>query len=279
VTDEKTKANSNLAMRFLTALVFIPLILWLLFWVAPVGFVVLVYLACAVAAAELFAMTLPGARVLQIYGVLATLGILTSIVYLQNFGGVLAPIIVLLTVVGLLLGLATPEPIDRASERIAWLIAGPLYIGGLVATVALLHIREHQGAWVLLSMLLAWMGDTGGYFAGRFFGKHKLYERVSPKKTIEGSIGGLAGSVLGALIAHFWFLPELPLIGGILLALVGGGLGQAGDLCESLIKRGTGVKDSGSILPGHGGILDRIDALMFTAASTWVYATYILDRQ
>ena len=85
--------------------------------------------------------------------------------------------------------------------------------------------------------MFAWFGDTGGYFAGRFLGKHKLYEAVSPKKTVEGAIGGLARRVVGALLAHFWFLRALPLAHGIALALVAGALGQAGDLGESLLKR------------------------------------------
>ncbi len=257
----------------------VPVILGLLFWAPSWGFVVMVYLGCAIAAQELFAMTMPGAKLLSAFGVLATLAVMSAMIYLPTAPGALSATLVGVAAVGLLLGLVRPDPIEKASERTAWLIAGPLYVGGLVGTIALLHIRPHQGAWVLLSMCLAWMGDTGGYFAGRFLGKHKLYEKVSPKKTIEGSIGGLLGSVAGAVIAHYWYLPELPLVDGVILAIVAGALGQAGDLCESLIKRSTGVKDSGTLLPGHGGMLDRIDALMFTAATTWIYATYVLDRR
>lgn len=279
MTTEKTSANANLALRFLTALVMVPVILGLLFWAPSWGFVVMVYLGCAIAAQELFAMTMPGAKLLSSFGVLATLAVMSAMIYLPTAPGALSATLVGVAALGLLVGLMRPDPIEKASERTAWLIAGPLYVGGLVGTIALLHIRPHQGAWVLLSMCLAWMGDTGGYFAGRFLGKHKLYEKVSPKKTIEGSIGGLLGSVAGAVIAHYWYLPELPLVDGVILAIVAGALGQAGDLCESLIKRSTGVKDSGTLLPGHGGMLDRIDALMFTAATTWIYATYVLDRR
>ncbi|MEZ4288054.1 MAG: phosphatidate cytidylyltransferase, partial [Polyangiales bacterium] len=128
----------------------------------------------------------------------------------------------------------------------------------------------------LLSMCLAWMSDTTAYFTGRAFGKHKLYPSLSPKKTVEGAIGGLLGSVGASVLAHFTFLPQLPLLSGVALAIVAGCLGQCGDLFESLIKRSTGVKDSGKILPGHGGLLDRVDALMFTASTTWVFATQFL---
>jgi phosphatidate cytidylyltransferase len=98
---------------------------------------------------------------------------------------------------------------------------------------------------------------------------------VSPKKTVEGAIGGLGGSILGALCAHFWYLPSIPLVHAVALAIVAGALGQAGDLSESLIKRSTGVKDSGQIVPGHGGILDRVDALLVTSAVVFLYTLWL----
>jgi phosphatidate cytidylyltransferase len=129
---------------------------------------------------------------------------------------------------------------------------------------------------VLLALGLAWFADTGAYFAGRFLGKHKLYEAVSPKKTIEGAVGGLLASVAWALLAVFWFLRgSLPLSHAIPLALVAGALGQAGDLGESLLKRSTGVKDSGAILPGHGGIMDRLDAVIVTSLAVYLYSAWV----
>ena len=97
----------------------------------------------------------------------------------------------------------------------------------------LIAVKHGSGA-VVASLGLAWFADTGAYFAGRFLGKHKLYEAVSPKKTVEGAIGGLAASILSALVAHFWFLPVLPLGEGLVLALVGGGLGQAARVIADL---------------------------------------------
>jgi phosphatidate cytidylyltransferase len=153
---------------------------------------------------------------------------------------------------------------------------GPLFIGVPLTLLAVL--RRDMGAdgpgYVVLALMVAWFGDTGGYFGGRFFGKHKLYEAVSPKKTIEGAIAGLLGSAIGALLAHFVFLKSLPLVAGIVVAIVGGALGQAGDLGESLFKRSTGVKDSGNIVPGHGGILDRVDALMLASVTIYAYAAW-----
>lgn len=272
--EEKKKGRlGDLGARLLTAVVVVPVLLWLLFWAPKIGFLILVFIATGVGASELFAMTLPKRRVLQGLGILSSLGVCAAMLF-QPSELVLVTTFLAVLVVGLLGGLFSPEPIDGAAGRTAWLVAGPLYIGGLLAAIGLLHQRENGGAWVVLAMMIAWFGDTAAYFAGRALGKHKLYERVSPKKTVEGSVGGLGGSVLGALLAHFWYLPELPLVGGVLLAVAGGALGQAGDLIESLIKRSTGVKDSGFIVPGHGGLLDRIDALMLTAAATWLYAAW-----
>lgn len=265
----------NLAERLLTAAAIVPLILWLLFSAPKIGFVLLAVTVGAIAASELMVMTIPESRALRVWGVLATIGMMGTILYAPEGAGVLTATLVLVSG-GLLGGLLAPIPPERAGHRIAWLIAGPMYVGTMLASVPLLHQRPEGGAWVVLCMMLAWFGDTGAYFFGRFFGNRKLYPEVSPSKTIEGSIGGLLGSLLGAMLAHFWYLPVLPLVDGILLALVAGALGQSGDLAESLIKRSTGVKDSGRILPGHGGLLDRIDALVFTGTATWIYATWIL---
>ncbi len=128
--------------------------------------------------------------------------------------------------------------------------------------------------YVVMTLTFAWFGDTGGYFAGRFLGKTKLYEAVSPKKTREGFFGSLGGSVLGAVVAHFWYLPSIPLEHAVPLAIVAGSLGQMGDLVESLLKRSTGIKDSGWIVPGHGGILDRIDALLIVAPLVYLYTAF-----
>jgi len=271
------KQASNLVVRLLTAAVAAPFLLYLMFWAPWWGFQVLVMSAVAIAASELFGMTMGKDRVLEAYGVVASLAVATVLLFFPT-PPILVATFALLPMAGLLFSLVRPDPIDKADRRLAWMIAGPLYIG-LLATLGRLHMRDNGGGWVVLTMMLAWWGDTGGYFAGRAFGKHKLYEKVSPKKTIEGSIGGLAGSVLGALCAHYWYLQALPLVDGIILALIAGALGQAGDLCESLIKRSTGVKDSGFIVPGHGGLLDRVDALVFTSAATWLYATLILDAR
>lgn len=123
--------------------------------------------------------------------------------------------------------------------------------------------------WFLLALLITWMSDTAAYLVGRSVGRIKLIPRVSPNKTVEGAIGGLvAAGITGALCAFLFGIDLHPLT-GFLLGIVLGAAGMIGDLSESMIKRRAGVKDSGDLIPGHGGILDRIDALVFVLIATW----------
>jgi phosphatidate cytidylyltransferase len=183
--------------------------------------------------------------------------------------------VVLLIVLGAMAwSLLQEDPLHDASSRIGWLLGGPIYVGGSLAAVALVRDFPPTGAWVFLAMALAWGSDTSAYFVGRKFGKTKLAPRISPKKTLEGAAGGLTASVVLAVITSF-FLPALGVVDAIALGILGGAAGQGGDLWVSVLKRSSGVKDSGGILPGHGGILDRADALAFTAPATWAYGHFI----
>jgi phosphatidate cytidylyltransferase len=236
--------------------------------------------ATLIAGWELFNMTHPGDRPSQVMGLGLTAA--TSLAtYLSNGDAkVLATMIVCVPLGGPLLTLLRLGEMKTAAFRACALGFGPLFVGIPVTLLAVLRrdLGSEGPPYVVLTIMFAWFGDTGGYFAGRFLGRHKLYEAVSPKKTVEGAIGSLAGSVVGAVLAHVWFLPTLSLLHGIPLALVAGAFGQAGDLGESVLKRSFGVKDSGAIVPGHGGLLDRIDALMLTSAVTYLYSIWFLPH-
>lgn len=277
---EAQSANRNLAVRIATAAVGAPLILLLLYKGAPWGFFLLALPATLIASWELFNMTHPEDRVSQVLGVVVTALVSCATFFSGGDSRVLATTIIVVPLAGPLLTLVRLGDMQTAALRACALGFAPLFTGIPITLLAIL--RRDLGAdgpgYVVLTIMFAWFGDTGGYFAGRFLGRHKLYEKVSPKKTVEGAVGGLFGSVLGALLAHFWFLPSLSLEHGIPLALVAGALGQAGDLGESVIKRSFGVKDSGAIVPGHGGILDRVDALMLTSAVTFLYSLWFLPH-
>lgn len=265
-----TDALPNLAVRLLTAAVVVPLLLVMLCWAPhPVFLWFGIVFGVPVAALELSGMTLREQSVQRGWAVLASLGVY-AMVYWQP-----TPIAVAATAVGVVTGgfvagLIQPEPLDTAGTRMAWLVATPLYAGGVIATLPLLHRAEHGASWVILAMVLAWMGDTGAYAAGRLFGKRKL-SSISPNKTVEGAVGGLAGSLAGAFIVQATLLPSLPLLHVVPLALLAGLAGQIGDLTISLLKRSANVKDTGWVIPGHGGLLDRIDALLMTSSVTWAY--------
>jgi phosphatidate cytidylyltransferase len=273
---EGKKQPSNLLLRVLSALVALPLIMALLYLGPAWGFYLLVLPAAMLGAFELFAMTHPGDRVSQVIGLLLSAVVSLSLYFFGSDHRVLVTVLVSVAVMGPVLTLVRLGDMKTAALRALALSAGPFYVAAPLTLIALM--RRDAGpegpGFVVLSLALAWAADTGGYFGGRFFGRHKLYEAVSPKKTVEGAIGGLLGAVLGAVVVHFVTLRQSPLSHLLPLAVVGGALGQAGDLGESLIKRSVGVKDSGAIVPGHGGILDRVDALLLTGTAVFLYTLW-----
>jgi phosphatidate cytidylyltransferase len=266
---------SNLAVRLLTAAVVVPLILLLLYRGPAWGLYLLILPATLIGTYELLAMTHQGDRVSQGVG-LALAAAVCSALYFGEDARYPLTVVAVVPVLGPVVTLARLGDIKTAGLRAITMSMAPLFVAAPLTWLAVVRRDVRDGAsYVVMTLMFAWFSDTGGYFAGRFLGKHKLYEAVSPKKTIEGAFGGLAGSVIGALLAHFWFLPRIPLAHAIPLALVAGALGQAGDLGESLVKRSMGVKDSGAIVPGHGGILDRIDALLLTSTVVYLYTLWV----
>ena len=270
-------AASNLKVRLLTAAVVVPPLMWLLFLGPAYGFFLLVLFAAGVASDELFRMTHPNDLVARIVGIVTTLGVSTSLYLWGTDARVLLTLLFVVPLLGLMVPLWRLGDIPTAALRTFAGVTGPLYIGGLLTALALL--RRDAGAvgphYVFMCLTFAWLADTGGYFFGRFLGKRKLYEAVSPKKTRAGFVGALLGAELGGLLGHFFYLRSIPLVHVVSLAFVAGALGQAGDLVESLLKRSTGIKDSGSIVPGHGGMLDRIDALIIVAPVVYLYILWV----
>lgn len=169
-----------------------------------------------------------------------------------------------------LLSLFDAQP-GRGLMSVSDALLGVIYIGFLLPHVALLRQGPDGVGWTFFVFLVAMLGDTAGYGIGKQWGKHKLIPHISPGKTMEGSVGSVIGNLCGAGVAWVWFLPQRMLAEVLLLGLVAGILAQVGDLCESAIKRAFGAKDSGQILPGHGGILDRLDSLLFPAAFIYYY--------
>lgn len=155
-------------------------------------------------------------------------------------------------------------------------LTGYIYIPVFLSHINLLSMQESIFIWLIF--IFAWGSDTCAYFAGMFFGKHKLIPEISPKKTIEGAIGGVIGTMIITLLFARYF-HEANLVYFIPFAIVGSVVSQIGDLFASAIKREFGIKDYGNLIPGHGGILDRFDSILFTAPLTYYGMTLIYFLQ
>lgn len=158
-----------------------------------------------------------------------------------------------------------------ALDQISYTLLGIFYVAGLSGYFILIHGLENGRHWIVFLFLIIWLGDSAAYYGGRNFGRRPLAFEISPGKTIEGALFGLAGSLVGGIIAKLTFFQGTSLLHCLLVALFCGIIGQFGDLAESVIKRYAGVKDSGKLMPGHGGVLDRIDSLLFAGPALYLY--------
>ena len=156
--------------------------------------------------------------------------------------------------------------LDDALPSSAIAVLATLYVGMLGGSLIRLR-NDFLSGWKLVFFLLlvVWLGDAGAYYVGKSLGRHKLSPRISPKKTVEGLAGGVAVSIITAIVIHLTFFKEFPLLHAIIAGAVLSVAGVIGDLAESMWKRSAAVKDSGSLLPGHGGMLDRIDSVLAVA--------------
>ena len=276
--------KQNLAVRLATGLALFPLAVWLT-WRGGLTFTLTCAAAAAVAAAELVVMFEKRLGPLEVFGVAVAAAFPVGAWLIWRYGGRQAPewtgLALAFALLGLLgLSLFRPGQLEAAPRAAAVVALAWLYCGLVVSTVVGLRLRfggrpgDDGFGWVILVFVVTWANDTFAYFAGRLFGRHKLLVRVSPHKTWEGFAGGAVGSVAGALAVRALLLPAVPAWAAFGIAAGSAVLGPAGDLAESMLKRAAGVKDSGRLIPGHGGLLDRIDALLFVAP--WVYAFAIL---
>lgn len=165
-------------------------------------------------------------------------------------------------------------PLEDAPTRSAHIMMGAVYGAGGMAALMAVRNQEDGTWWLVAALIITWANDSAAYFAGRMFGKNKLYPEVSPNKTWEGFAGGFVGAIGGLFIERAFFYPSMTVADCIIMGVLGSVLGPAGDLCESMLKRAYGVKDSGKMIPGHGGMLDRVDALLFNAPMVFVYIKF-----
>jgi phosphatidate cytidylyltransferase len=260
---------SNLALRVLTGAVALPLVGLLVLWDERLGFALLVFTFCALGLIELTAITLRTAPRAQRIAVVVIGVALSMAVYARPDLALLWLLAAMMVTAAAML--AHPGDIPTVSSRLGIAAFSVVYLGAFSAPLALLQRDVVDGPfWVFIVIIVTFANDTGAYFAGRTLGRHKLYPAISPSKTVEGAVGGLVGALVSAWVCHATFFHGLTVRDCLLVAVPASVIGPIGDLLESMIKRSAGVKDSGRMLPGHGGILDRVDALLFVGA--WIYA-------
>jgi phosphatidate cytidylyltransferase len=179
--------------------------------------------------------------------------------------------IVLLPVILFVAWFFRENNVKVALDPIAFTVLGVFYTAGLGGYFLLIRNLEGGSEMIVFLLLLVWAGDMVAYYVGRNLGKHKIMPVVSPNKTVEGAIGNVVGTLLAAFTSKLWFFEQFSLTHCLIVAFICGIIGQFGDFWESLIKRNCRVKDSGSLIPGHGGFLDRIDSLLFAGPAFYCY--------
>jgi len=263
-----------LRTRLATAALALPA-LWLIVEYLPdrlfAGFIGAV---AAVGLYEYFTMALPDAPLERTTGIACGLGVVAGVIARRPelWGAGIA----LTVMAGFVFPLIRHDDLPGAVGRLGLSVLGTLYVGFFIPHVVLL--RSIAGGlgwrWVLFTVYVAMGSDSGGYFAGRAWGRRKLLPAVSPSKTVEGALGAVGGAMVVALLCRAVFFRVLRADEALALAGTISVLAQFGDLGESALKRAFGAKDSGWIIPGHGGILDRLDSLLFPFVFAYYYAAF-----
>ncbi|HKR01979.1 MAG TPA: phosphatidate cytidylyltransferase [Pyrinomonadaceae bacterium] len=258
--------------RIITALIVLPILVAsiLVPWLAPL-FVTLALAAMVLGLYEFWVLARKRGIKPDVVVGFAGAAALFTVFYFDRPAEV--PVLLLLilpglTIAALAAAMLRGAPFDNMIASVGATVLGVMYVaflGGHLVAVRT-GFAQPRAADLLSFFFLVIMGsDTGAYYTGRALGRHKLAPKVSPGKTWEGAVGGIIASLLMAALAHYWFFPELPLKWALPLAALMNVLGVLGDLTESALKRGAGAKDAAQILPGHGGLLDRLDSLLFNA--------------
>ncbi len=264
--------------RWITGIIALPFLIYLVY-IGGLPFIGLMGFACICSLWEFYRIVFNAdgdilRSVVIWWGYVVGLGIIV-IAHIAGSESVLVLLALNLVIVGLMslfLYKSTPSIVNVIPKQVQGIVYIPLLLSFLVSIR-----RDPDGmTWIFVLLAIIFAGDISAYYVGSYLGRHKLNPAVSPGKTIEGAIGGLAGNLAVGSLAKFFFLPALPWGLSILFFLAAGLAGQVGDLFESEFKRSSKIKDSGGILPGHGGFLDRIDALLFASPVAYFFKVYII---
>jgi phosphatidate cytidylyltransferase len=248
--------------RVLTAAVLIPVVVYVVLWANPWIFLAVLFTAAFLCYREYDSIS-------AAYG-FGTPGLLGAVAgYLLFAWSGEAWLYLTIVAMALLIDAMRADDLAKSLPRAALGLTGVVYIFGCWKCA--IPLREANAHWLMFALLVNWGGDIGAYYVGRKFGKHKLAPRVSPNKSWEGSIASVATSLIVAGAYLMRFVGDIPMAHAIGITIAANVAGQLGDLAESAMKRGAGMKDSGSILPGHGGFLDRVDSTLFALPVIYGY--------
>ena len=266
------------AQRWITGIIGFPLVVWLILKGHAALFALLIAVVVTLAMWEYLRLVLPptlaGAdRLIPLLGLISA----PAVTWGAYRGGpqlMLAVVVLnLLAAAGIAILRFGQNP--AISKRVISQSLGIVYIPVLLSFLVLLRNGSDGALWILMAICLIFAGDTGAYYTGKLWGRHKLCPAVSPKKTVEGAIGGIAANIAVGIVFKIWIIKSLAWWPAVPFFILLGIVGQAGDLFESILKRTAGIKDSGALLPGHGGFLDRIDALLFATPLVYYYHLYL----
>lgn len=263
--------------RIISGVIAIPIVLGIILYGHPWLFFVLIASLALVAAHEYFSMVAnAGVGGFPVEGLVLSFLLLASYFFAPQYAtllGIIIPLTLFIT------WFFREKNVRVALDPIAYTLFGIFYTAGLGGYFLLIGKLEGGRQMVVFILLFIWAGDIMAYYGGRKFGESKLLEVVSPNKTIAGAVSNVVGTLIAALLASTLFFNEIPLIHCLIVAFICGIIGQFGDLAESLIKRNCQVKDSGNLIPGHGGVLDRIDSLLFAGPAFYCYYQLFLATE
>ena len=265
-------------MRFtreITALIAAPIAIWIVGWGHEYVFDAAIALIAILALHEFLSLGIAKGYDLPIVLCILIMLVIMAAFILQDLSVEIGMFTALLVIPASYVFSRKPLQDSLPSSAIA--VLATTYVGMLGGSLIRLR-NDFQVGWKLVFFLLlvVWLGDSGAYYVGKNFGKHKLSPRISPKKTVEGLAGGIITSIITAIVIHFTFFEEFPLHHAIIAGVILSFAGVVGDLAESMWKRSAEVKDSGTLIPGHGGFFDRFDSILFTAPILYCYWTLIV---
>lgn len=269
----------SFAVRSVIALFFGPLLLFI-FWKGGYFLLGLVLLVVALSYWEFVRLVAAkGASAQFISGELIAVASVLAVFF--NTGVVIPLILIGVTLVFFIeIYRKQGSPILNIGATLFGALFFSLFFGSFLLIRELPHIHNFEyseaGQWILMLVLSTWACDSAAMVVGSYFGRHKLIERISPNKSIEGTIAGFFSGILAAYICHIWFIDFLSPLDSIAIGAIAGIFGQYGDLFESMLKRDAGVKDSSNLIPGHGGIMDRFDSLTLSAPIMYLYLIYVV---